>query len=486
MSVVRDYARDFRAAVRETQPLAYFEMLLGLGFIVAINLVLFSDNWGYFEANPHPFWLVILPVAARYGALPGYVVGFAATATYVLLIITQPRSAFAVDILSTEALLNPVLFVVVGAALGELRERQKRDQKRLAAKYDEVELGLQDIAQRYLAAVEINRELERRIVSQTSTVTTLYQAAKALEQLDVEELSPSLLELTTSFIEAEACALYLAQGGRFVLKVSRPEVVDFVRPAELDTTRGMAALVIGNKRTATIRDVMAEATPSQIVSQRLLMATPLLDQRQQIIGILTVEKMPFLRFTPSAVKLFTLLGDWASTAFQTALRFQESQDRNIDDVLTGAYSYPYFAKRLSEEIERARGYHLPLTLLALRLEDYELISPVRLPLLLQTLGVVFRQQVRSIDVIGKHPRGDAFLIALPHITVSDAQVLASRLRREIEAFGFKPFSSEEPLTVSVSAVDAVGVTRTEDAITLAIHALATAAPARALPRELDR
>src|SRR5207237_19733 len=193
-----------------------------------LNLLFFRrDNWGFFDSNPHPFWLVIVPIAVRYGALPGYAAGFLGAFIYLVFIVLQPRSAFVVDILSVQALLNPVLFIIIGASLGELRESQKRGQKELAQRFEEVDSGLQDIAQRYLAAVEINKEMERRIVTQTSTVTTLYQGAKALEKLDIEELSPSVLELVTNFIEAEACALYLRENGRYVLKAARPEKVDF-------------------------------------------------------------------------------------------------------------------------------------------------------------------------------------------------------------------------------------------------------------------
>src|SRR5207302_929012 len=156
--------------------------------------------------------------------------GLMAALLYMLFIIFQPRSVFAVDILSSQALLNPVLFILIGATLGELRESQKRAHKTLAAKYENVDAGLQDLAVRYLAAMEVNHEMQRRIVTQTSTVTTLYQAAKALEQLDIEALSPSVLELTTSFIEADSCALYLRQDGRFALRAGRPERPDFARP----------------------------------------------------------------------------------------------------------------------------------------------------------------------------------------------------------------------------------------------------------------
>src|SRR4051794_1745309 len=473
------YGRNFRAAIRDTQPIAYAEIVIGLGLIVAINLLFFrTDNWGFFDANPHPFWLVILPIAVRYGALPAYTAGLLAAVIYILFVIFQPRSAFAVDIFSTQAFLNPVLFVVVGGVLGEVREAHKRAHRGVARRYDEIEASLQDLAERYLAAVEINREMQRRIVTQTSTVTTLYQAAKALEQLEIEELAPSILELVTEFIEADACALYLRRDGQLELKEGRPAEVAYARPRTLDTSRGISGAVATDKRTTTVRDVMAEATPSQIMAQPLLMATPLLGPNGDVIGIITVEKMAFLRFTPAAVKLFTLLGDWATIAFQTAMRFQETRDRNVSDELTGAYNFSYITKRLAQEIDRAQRYGIPLMLLALRVGQHDAIPPVKLPQILQTLGFVFRQHIRPIDILGKGATDDTFLVVLPHLTEQEGQVLAERVRGEIEAFGFQPFDDDRTLQVQVSLVSASeSPSSAEEMVERALARLATVSPA---------
>src|SRR5688572_5915921 len=89
----RTYAGDLRAALRDTQPAAYGEIAVGLAVISALNLLLFrTDNWGFFDSNPHPFWLIVVPIASRYGALPGYAAGFASALVYLLFIAFQPRS----------------------------------------------------------------------------------------------------------------------------------------------------------------------------------------------------------------------------------------------------------------------------------------------------------------------------------------------------------------------------------------------------------
>ena len=449
-SLVRRRPRVFRAsraALRDPRYLAYVEILLGLGALVAVNSIFFPNRPGFVGVDPHPYWAVIVLVAARYGSPAGYVAGGLSALLYLAAVALAAGSVSGVDFLDPRTVLEPVLFFLAGAVVGELREAQKRSHRGLAQRYDELEENVRDLAERYLASMELNRELERRIVNQTSTVTTLYEAARALDGLDIRELTPAVLELAGSFIEAESCSLYLRREGGFVLEAARPSGGSAGRPEELDTTRGLPALVLGERRTATARELISEATPSRILRQEMLMATPLLSEDRDVMGILVVEKMPFLRFTPAAVKLFALLGDWASSALQRALRFQQTRDRNIEDEVTGAYNHSYVLKRLGEEIERSRLYGVPLTLVAVRVEGYEEIPPVKVPGVLRTLSFVFRHGTRTIDVLGKHADEGTFLFVLPHVSNEEGAALADRLRREVSAFGFKPFDDERSLAV---------------------------------------
>ncbi len=451
----RKAGRAFRTALGGTQPLAYLEMITGISVLVVINLLFFREDPGFRDLNPNPLWLVVIAIAVRYGALPGYAVGVLSACVYLAFAALGTGLVPQENVFDLDVLLQPVLFLVAGGAIGELRESHKRAQKRLAAKYDDVEAGLQDVAQKYLASIELSRELERRISTQTSTVMTLYEAAKSLENVDVRQLSPSILELISSYIDAESCALYLLRDGKFLLEEALPSRADFDRPEELDTSKGMLAIAVGQGRTATVRDLKNEATPAKMAAQRLLMATPLLSEDGQVMGILVVEKMLFLRFTPAVVKLFTLLGDWASSAFQRALRFQQTRDRNVEDEITGAYNYLHVLKRLGEEMEKYRRFGVPLSLLVIGVEDYGEVPAVKLPGVLRTLSLVFGHNIRSYDFLGKYAADEGiFLLALPHATEEQARTVAERLEHEIEAFGFKPFEDERDLEVTTGLASA--------------------------------
>ncbi len=443
--------RDPRAGILGAQPLAYLEMAIGFGALVAVNLVFLPADPGFVGVDPHPSWLVVIPIAVRYGAVPGYVVGLLAAVLYLVFAVVRGGSLFDAGILSTQVLLDPVLFILAGAALGELRQAHKRAHARVAERYDEVEDGLQDLAQRYLASMELARELERRVSGQTSTVMTLYRAAKALENVETRDLSPSVLELAASFVDAESCAIYLRRNGGFVFEGGRPQNPGFERPEKLDTTQGLPAAALGQKRTVTVRDLVSDATPAQIARQRPLMVTPLLGEDGEAMGMLVVEKMPFLRFTSASVKLFSMLGDWASGAFQRAFRFQQAKDRNVEDEITGAYNHLYMLKRTEEEMQRARRHGIALSLLAISIADYDEIPPVRVPSVLRTLGLIFARQTRPFDVLGKHVDEGVFLLLIPHADAQQGAAVGDRISREVAAFAFKPFDDERDMRLITNA-----------------------------------
>jgi GGDEF domain-containing protein len=92
-----------------------------------------------------------------------------------------------------------------------------------------------------------------------------------------------------------------------------------------------------------------------------------------------------------------------------------------------------------------------LSVVALRVDGYEEISPVRLPDVLRTLSLVFRHHIRTIDILGRYVTDDVFLLILPHVGAEEGRSLAARIGREVAAFGFKPFEDDRDLTVCATS-----------------------------------
>ena len=114
----------------------------------------------------------------------------------------------------------------------------------------------------------------------------------------------------------------------------------------------------------------------------------------------------------------------------------------IKDNLTALYNRAYFYYRLNSEIQRAKRYTRPLSLLIMDMDNFKQFNdlyghPVG-DKLLQVLSGTIRSSIRynsgkpsyELDIPCRHG-GDEFAIIVPETNSAQAAILAERLRREI-------------------------------------------------------
>ncbi len=106
----------------------------------------------------------------------------------------------------------------------------------------------------------------------------------------------------------------------------------------------------------------------------------------------------------------------------------------LTDSLTGLANYRSLAESLSREIERARRYWHPLSLITLDLDHLKTINDehghdagdhaIRL------VAQVLKGAVRSFEIVARQG-GDEFAVLLPNTNAHEAEKLAERLRVEV-------------------------------------------------------
>ena len=114
----------------------------------------------------------------------------------------------------------------------------------------------------------------------------------------------------------------------------------------------------------------------------------------------------------------------------------------IKDNLTALYNRAYFFFRLHSEVQRAKRYNRPLSLLVMDLDNFKRVNDQYGHLvgdqLLQALSRTIRSNIRystgkaryELDIPCRYG-GDEFAIILPETTTDQATVAAERLRKEI-------------------------------------------------------
>ena len=124
---------------------------------------------------------------------------------------------------------------------------------------------------------------------------------------------------------------------------------------------------------------------------------------------------------------------------ENARLFAQIQQMAVTDPLTGLFNRHKLNESLEMEVERARRYARPLSLIMLDLDDMKEINdsfghPVG-DEALRRVAHAIRSQVRRTDLPTRYG-GDEFMIVLPEVECEEAKVIALRIGNEIEKGSF--------------------------------------------------
>lgn len=416
------------------------ELAGGVAILLAGNLLFLPDDPGFLSARPHPALFLIAVMAARYGLREGVMSGVVAAGLVLAWTIIRTDTLVARALLRLDLWLTPLLLVGTGFVLGALGEQRRRESARLAERAAALEQELADQAVRFMASAEAKHELERRVVEESGSLSQLYTTARAMETLEPARLYPAIVTTVRRFIEADACQLYVMEGGTLHLRAAEGPAPP---RAEIALDEGLAGLAIQRGKPTSIRDLTLVASLDDLQNAAMLMAAPLQNDAGVLLGCITVTRLPFFRLTPTSLDRLGVVADWAARALTNARAHEQALASTITDDLVSAYTYAYYQRRLEEEQGRADRYGRPLTVAIFKVAALELVRPERRVELGRLLSLVFSRTARATDLICRYATEDAFAIVLPETPLSEAQAFAERLSTELRNFKFRPYADEE-------------------------------------------
>ncbi len=133
--------------------------------------------------------------------------------------------------------------------------------------------------------------------------------------------------------------------------------------------------------------------------------------------------------------LLPLVAKELGSSIRMTVLVEESQRQATTDLLTGLSNRRAFLEMLRTEVARAERYNHPLSLLLLDIDHFKLINDQRGhasgDVVLSSIGSLLRRSLRQSDV-GARWGGEEFVVALTDTPGEGAQVVAERLREQIE------------------------------------------------------
>lgn len=283
---------------------------IGAAFLVAalFEAMLFEGSVGAFGVHPHPYWLIILPVAAARGLLPGILAAGVGTFLYGAGVLTSPGAAGATSVLDILTMREPILFFAVAYVLGELHDGLALKLRGVAAAWVDIEAAVGRMEHERNVLARANRELERRIVEHPSQVTGLLQTAVRLGRTEPERVFEVALQLVAEHCGARASVIAIARDGR----------MSVVAPADLPGDEGLRRIdaVRGSEtcgralRLAVCVDGLRDGAPGG----GPLCVAPLLDGEGLLIALLCLDDVPTAYLNETTSRVFFGVAEWISAS----------------------------------------------------------------------------------------------------------------------------------------------------------------------------
>ncbi|HEY5594523.1 MAG TPA: diguanylate cyclase [Nitrospiria bacterium] len=314
-----------------------------------------------------------------------------------------------------------------------------------------------------ISVIHENAQLQRERQDLAKDVSVLLEIAKTVgSALDSEELFSIILEKSTQFLQAEQGSLMLLDEDRRELSVKamkglNKKIVELlkIRPGE-----GISGKVLSTGSPMVVADIDADDRVAQEkrprYKTRSFISIPLkLDGRT--IGVLNIaDKISGEIFSEEDLQLLVSIGAYASVAIERSKFYQKNEELkriSITDSLTGLLNRRYFQERMSEEIERSRRHHLPLSLIMLDVDDFKSVNDTLGHLVgdeaLKIVARCLRNCIRTIDVAARYG-GEEFTVILPQTSKADAQTIAERICTEVYRLDLPFAKTDQKLLLSVS------------------------------------
>lgn len=174
---------------------------------------------------------------------------------------------------------------------------------------------------------------------------------------------------------------------------------------------------------------------------------------KKVVGILYLDDFVPRKFDQEKMKLLSVLASFAAMAIDNAKLHQKTKVMAITDSMTGLYNHRYFQQVFSRELNRAKRYEKPFSVIMMDVDDFKKFNDTFGHLVgdkvLAALGEILAGALRNVDLAFRYG-GEEFIVLLPETELESALQVAERLRELVESLSVEMLSDNVPHGVTVS------------------------------------
>jgi diguanylate cyclase (GGDEF)-like protein len=313
---------------------------------------------------------------------------------------------------------------------------------------------------------DLQREVDRlrsELEHRSQLADSLHRFLERISSREPEKTYKAILTHSMELLQAERASLWVFDEN--TNEISLKAAIGFANDlAEVTASRigeGISGGVLESGKPMMVANLKAAglnpAPPERKYRTESFISYPITMGGRKI-GVLNVaDKLGADRFDEVDLSLLEILGPQIAVALESAEwqeRAMQFQLMSITDPLTGLLNRRYLEERLTDELNRSQRYDYAMSCLMIDIDDFKNYNDRNGhqagDVALKVTAHALKSALRSADVACRYG-GEEFCIVLPQTSLSEAGVIAERMRQKVAEKEYA-FGKSQPLgavTVSI-------------------------------------
>ncbi|HJT26742.1 MAG TPA: diguanylate cyclase [Pyrinomonadaceae bacterium] len=305
----------------------------------------------------------------------------------------------------------------------------------------------------------LRRELEYR----ARFTNSLQHFLERISGSDPAKTYNSIVSNSKELLQSERASLMIFDetANELILKAASGLATDLASVSAVRVGEGVSGEVIDTGKPVMVTDLRIAgrkaAPPERRYKTNSFISYPIMIGGRKV-GVLNVtDKSGGGVYDEVDLSLLEIIGPQVALALERAEwqeRATEFQLMSITDSLTNLPNRRYLEERLAEELNRSKRYDYPMSFLMIDIDDFKAYNDKNGhqagDVALQITAHCLKGALRAVDIASRYG-GEEFCILLPQTGISEAGVIADRIRHRVSTTEF-PHGKAQPLghvTISV-------------------------------------
>jgi diguanylate cyclase (GGDEF)-like protein len=298
------------------------------------------------------------------------------------------------------------------------------------------------------------QEAERKLMRAQTALKLEKQKLEEVLNIDCEissilklnQLIDFIIDQAVKLLGIKRCSLMMLDPHKkkLIIKGAYGLHADVIKETRLGLGERLAGKVAQTGKPLLVRNIHEADSlivePVHTYSSASFMIVPVV-LHKKVVGVINVSEKETDNFTDAAftqvdLKILSRIVHQAAISIENASYYQELEFLTRTDSLTGLYNHRYFVQAMDREIERARRYERPLSVIMIDVDDFKSFNDTYGHLegdhLLKRMSKAMRKVARDVDICCRYA-GDEFVIILPETNVQQARRFAQKIQKAIKS-----------------------------------------------------